>query len=115
MPTTTTTQPTTTVPVTTTTPQTTTIPDPPIIDIKLGDVDENGSVDASDASLVLAAYARVSTGGDLELTEDQTAAADVNCDGVVDATDASYILAYYAYISTGGESTFEEFLKKMND
>ncbi len=72
----------------------------------LGDVSADGSVDASDASLVLAYYAEVQTGGAGAFTETQHKAADVNNDSVVDASDASKILAYYAMVSTGKEPSW---------
>ncbi len=78
--------------------------------LPLGDINGDSTVDASDASNVLAVYALVSTGKESELTEAQIAAADVNKDGSIDASDASLILAYYAYISTGGTGTLEEYL-----
>lgn len=67
-----------------------------------GDPNSDGSVDAKDASFILSAYARSSTGGSASLSELQTAAADVLTDGAVDARDASLILSYYSYVSTGG-------------
>mgnify|MGYP003292451071 FL=1 len=87
----------------TTTVITTTTTAPPVTEqpIVLGDVNEDGTVDASDASCVLAAYARVQTGGESNLRDTQTKAADVNNDSVIDASDASKILVYYAAISTG--------------
>lgn len=78
--------------------------------LPLGDINGDSTVDASDASNVLAVYALVSTGKESELTEAQIATADVNKDGSIDASDASLILAYYAYISTGGTGTLEEYL-----
>ena len=71
-----------------------------------GDIDENGTIDAIDASSALSAYARVSTGQDIGLTDNQKSAADVNGDGVVDAVDASGILTYYAKVSTGGSASW---------
>lgn len=82
----------------------------PVSLYSLGDINGDSTVDASDASNVLAVYALVSTGKDSELTEEQIAAADVNKDGSIDASDASLILAYYAYIQTGGTGTLEEYL-----
>jgi hypothetical protein len=67
----------------------------------LGDVNADSSVDSSDASLVLAEYAKIQTGGAGSFTETQRKTADVNNDSVVDSSDASKILAYYAMISTG--------------
>ena len=91
-----------------TAPSTTTSTTPPAIEhpVIRGDVNEDGIVDASDASCVLAAYAKIQTGGESTLTDTQTKAADVNNDRVVDASDASKILAYYAAISTGQKPTW---------
>ena len=66
-----------------------------------GDVNSDGAVDSSDASLVLSEYASVQTGNASSFTESQKLAADVNDDGDVSATDASAILAYYADAATG--------------
>ena len=79
---------------------------------KLGDANGDGSVDAKDASFILVAYAKASTGSEDGLTDTQREAADVNTDGKVDAKDASAILAYYAYLSTGGSDDLVTFLKK---
>ena len=87
----------------------TTIPqNPPSSEQKyiLGDVNDDKCVDSSDASGVLADYARIQTGGASELSESQKKAADVNKDDVVDSSDASKILAYYAMISTGKEPSW---------
>ena len=80
--------------------------------VDLGDANGDGSVDAKDASFILVAYAKASTGSEDGLTDTQREAADVNTDGKVDAKDASAILAYYAYLSTGGSDDLVTFLKK---
>lgn len=67
-----------------------------------GDVNNDSSVDSSDASAVLVEYARIQTGGEALFTDVQKNAADINNDRSIDASDASEILAFYAYISTGG-------------
>ncbi len=77
---------------------------------KIGDTNEDGTVDSSDASKVLAAYANKATGGELGLTETQVLNADVNMDGAVDSSDASSILGFYAYSATGGEGTMAEYM-----
>ena len=76
----------------------------------VGDVNNNGTVDAIDASIVLSAYAAQATTGKTGLTLIEEKAADVNSNGVVDAVDASTILSYYAYISTGGTASLNEFI-----
>ena len=75
--------------------------DPPVKDeILYGDVNEDGNIDALDASAVLTHYALKSTGNESKLTDKQVSAADFNRDGAVDALDASAILTYYAKKAT---------------
>ena len=78
----------------------------------LGDPNNDEKVDAKDASMILVAYAKASTGSEDGLTDVQRAAADVNSDGKVDAKDASSILAYYALVSTasGDIPSMKEFM-----
>lgn len=75
-----------------------------------GDVDDDGAINSSDASLVLREYALIATGGAPTFTKVQKIVADVNADGVFDSSDASGILAYYAYTATGGTDTLKRFL-----
>ncbi len=110
--------PSTTVPETTsapatTVPETTTVPEPTTAapteapaPVKLGDVNGDNEIDAIDASLVLAEYARKSTGKPLQFDDTKRAAADVNGDKEVDAVDASMILRYYSLKSTGKVPSF---------
>ena len=95
----------------TTTSTTTTLPS---VEYKLGDVNNNGTIDAVDASTVLAYYAMISTNKDGGFDNNQKAAADVDHDGKINAVDASNILSYYAYVSTTKEEimSMEEFMKK---
>ena len=66
----------------------------------LGDVNNDGFVNAVDASLVLKEYAMISIGKDTSFTDrKQLRASDVDCDGKIDSADASIILAYYANLS----------------
>ena len=82
---------------------------PAIKGIAIGDPNNDGSIDAKDASFVLTAYAKSSTGADTGLSEDQKKAANINGDALIDAKDASMILGYYSYISTGGNKTISEY------
>jgi len=75
----------------------------------LGDIDDDGSIDSSDASIVLATYASIATGDGHSLGVKQTYSADIDKDNVIDSTDASKILSYYAHSATGGKGTLEEF------
>ncbi len=77
----------------------------------LGDVLVDGSVNASDASLVMSEYSILSTGKTTSFTENQTKAADVNGDRKFDSIDATIILAYYSYISTSEYISVEEFVE----
>lgn len=62
-----------------------------------GDADCDGAITASDASLVLSAYAVLSTGHNIELNQ---TIFDYNNDGLIDSSDASAILVEYAEVST---------------
>ncbi|MBQ8297239.1 MAG: hypothetical protein IJX77_05590 [Ruminococcus sp.] len=75
----------------------------------LGDPNDDGSINALDASAVLTEYALTATTGAPGLEFVQRKAADVNCDGAVNALDASEILGYYAYTATGGAGCFAEY------
>lgn len=99
---TTTTTTTTTSTTTTTASTTSTTTTEPTNQVILGDVNDDGMVDATDASAVLAEYANLSTGGGGTFSDNQKSAGDVNFDNMIDATDASQILSFYAYLSTGG-------------
>lgn len=79
--------------------------------ILLGDVMVDGTVNASDASLILSEYSVISTGKPPTITENQAKAADVNNDGKYDSIDATIVLAYYSRISTGEYISMEEYVK----
>lgn len=78
-------------------------------DVSIGDIDSSGSVNASDAAIILTAAAAAGTGSASGLTAEQEAAADVNKDGTFDAKDGALILQYAAYTGTGGTMTLAEF------
>lgn len=105
---------TTTTSTTTTQQSTTTTSTTQDINYNLGDVNNDGLINAVDASSVLAYYAMTSTNQEGGYDDNQKVAADVNHDGDINAVDASNILAYYAYTSTTKEEikTIEVFLKK---
>ena len=78
----------------------------------LGDVNNDGRVDAADASQILSFYAQTSTGANIPQAqlERMEVCADVNGDNSVDATDASAVLGYYAAISTGYSRSLEYYM-----
>ena len=80
-----------------------------------GDVNGDNMVDSSDASSILAEYARQSSSNVKgTFSAGQKDSADIDNDGKVDSFDASKVLAYYAYISTATDTpmSVEEFVKK---
>lgn len=83
------------------------------LSFRLGDPDSDGRIDSTDASVILAAYARLSTGQTSGLTEPSKAAADANSDGAIDSNDASLILSYYALTSTGSSLSLADYIKTL--
>ncbi len=82
--------------------------------ISLGDLNADASVDAVDAAEILIAAAKIGSGSDPELTQDQLKAADVNGDGFINASDASFVLQYAAYVGTGGKDTLVDFMSALS-
>ena len=82
----------------------------PGADVLLGDVNQDGKVDASDAADLLIALANVGAGAESGLTDAQTAAADADGNGTLNAGDAATILQYAAFIGAGGTGTLTDFL-----
>lgn len=84
--------------------------------IAKGDVDQNGSVDLSDASEVLSYYARTAASlspvfdADPEKNAQLFAAADVDENGTIDLQDASLILTYYAYTAASLEPDWDRLI-----
>lgn len=64
--------------------------------IMVGDVSQNGTISAYDASLTLQHVV-----GSIVLSSPQQAAADVTANGAITAMDASYILRYVVGLTTG--------------
>lgn len=78
----------------------------------LGDVTDDGFINAEDASAVLADYVSTSTtvGNKHIFNETQIKAGDADASEGIESSDASYILAYYSRISTGGNESFKQFI-----
>ena len=66
----------------------------------VGDVNRDGNVDSTDASVILEEYSNLSTGGNPMYLK---MLADFNEDGSVDSSDASAILRFYSSVSTGAQ------------
>ncbi|MDE6780770.1 MAG: hypothetical protein K2J40_04840 [Ruminococcus sp.] len=79
---------------------------------KTGDLNNDGFIDAVDASAILAAYCLLSTKNTSGLTEIQQSVADVNGDGQINSVDASMVLQYYSYISTEEYIEPDKFFKE---
>ncbi len=80
----------------------------------IGDINLDGKVDSSDASMALAEYALIATGSSSSLNAQQKLNGDVNFNGATDSTDASDILAYYAYTATTTDNPIKTFLEYFN-
>ncbi len=92
------------------------IPDVSADKVTFPDVDKDGKVDVFDASLILAAYGKLSTGQPSGLDEAQEKAADANMDGMIDSLDASLVQEFYSQISIGNyPGTKEGWIKFLND
>ena len=78
-----------------------------------GDVNQDGRINAKDASEVLISASRIGTGQDAGLTDVQQKAADVDRDGNINAVDASWILRYAAAVGTGtAPESLADYIKK---
>lgn len=67
---------------------------------KSGDVNNDGNIDATDASSILEEYSKVSTGNSTSFTKKQIIMGDVDLNGIIDAGDASAVLEIYSRLST---------------
>ncbi len=76
-----------------------------------GDYGRDGSVDASDASELLAYAAKISADGSPGM-QDVTDRMDMNADGLVNAKDAAVILEYASAAGTGYTGRIEEFVRE---
>lgn len=83
-----------------------------VSDRKLGDINNDGFIDAVDASAILREYAKISSKQDSSMKAEQSAAADVNGDLFIDAVDASKVLGFYAHIS--GSSSKDDDKQTLN-
>ncbi|MBR3761096.1 MAG: hypothetical protein IKK47_08950 [Ruminococcus sp.] len=83
-----------------------------ISDRMLGDIDNNGIITGSDATMILAAYTNISSSGDSKLTKEQEIAADIDADGIITGSDATLLLRYYTALSSGEKlSVYDYFLE----
>ena len=86
-----------------------------VSDRLLGDVNNDGKINAVDASEILSAYANIATSRPVGLSDEALAAADVNGDRSVNAVDASNVLSFYAYQSTSNadkSKTLNNYIQK---
>lgn len=76
-----------------------------------GDVNENGTVEVDDASLILSEYASVAAGLDSLLTPHQKLCADVDENNEINVDDASKVLAFYAANAAGLNPNPDKYFK----
>lgn len=88
----------------------------PISDCHYPDVNGDGQVNASDASLILTAAANLGAGNESGLTPEQELLADANSDGSINARDASLVQMYAAQCGAGNYSdSLEGWIEFLND
>lgn len=61
----------------------------------LGDLNDDGAVDGTDATIVLREFGNILAGKGESFTPEQVAAGDVDRNGVIDGSDATIILKFY--------------------
>ncbi len=76
--------------------------EPPFASSLTGDINNDGSVNVEDATVILIDAAASAVSGISQLTEEQVAHCDFDGDGVCNAIDASYVLQYAAFQGAGG-------------
>ena len=80
-------------------------------DSLLGDVNLDGTVNATDAAEILIAAARSGAGEESGLTAQQKQNADVNSDSEINASDAATVLMYAAAVGAGeADAKIEDFV-----
>ncbi|MBO5226751.1 MAG: hypothetical protein J6B17_01535 [Ruminococcus sp.] len=76
-----------------------------------GDADQNGLIDTSDATDILAHYANTASGiSTASFSEAQLVAADIDRNRVVDIDDATAVLTYYAQKAAGLSPVWDDIL-----
>ena len=83
------------------------------LNIKFGDINNDGKIDTSDASQLLSVYSIASTSG-RKLSDVEMAVYDINADGIIDSSDAGFILKYYSLKSTNKVDSFKDFINEQN-
>ncbi len=83
-----------------------------VSDRMLGDIDDNGIISGSDATLALREYTLLSSGMTGNFNDAQKMACDINGDGIISGSDANMLLRYYTALSSGEKlSIYDYFLK----
>ena len=76
--------------------------------VLMGDVDGDGIITGSDATMTLREYTLLSSDLDGEFNDYQNTVADVNNDGIINGTDATMILRYYTILSSNGTPSWTD-------
>ena len=79
--------------------------------LRLGDVNSDGIINAIDASKILARAAELSS-DDAEASDSDFLTCDINGDGRITAVDASLLLVYCADLADDPELTLKDFLER---
>lgn len=91
--------------------QTTITSDETKLQFRIGDVNDDGSVNTSDATFILSIYASNAAQIENNFTPEQNASADCNGDGHIGTDDALLVLKYYAEKAAGIiDISFEDYV-----
>ena len=80
--------------------------------LRLGDVNSDGIINAVDASGILVLYAELSS-GEAKASDSDFLTCDINSDSLINAVDASLVLSYYANLAQTPDLTLQDFLDKL--
>lgn len=76
--------------------------------VLMGDVDRDGKITGSDATMTLAEYTLISSDPKGSFDNYQIKVADVDNDGILSGSDATKILRYYTTLSSGGNPSWTD-------
>lgn len=79
----------------------------------LGDVNGDGIISGSDATITLRAYTLLSSFRDHGLSDAQFRAADADGNNIINGSDATMILNYYTLLSSGYKLSMEEYISTL--
>lgn len=80
----------------------------------IADVDGDGVISGSDATLVLIEYTNLSDTPEYKLNESVMKYGDMDNDGIITGSDATLLLCYYTMLSSDNEYNLDKFFEENN-